>query len=184
MKFLSVSYTDTQNKEKADDPGDRFADTYGDVTVDGNNPPGEDGLSNEFQETAKQRGDGVLHSLKHISENNQNSHRGNHRDAYFQIKNRIGDHIAVCASCDETDNSRRKQKDKEHGKDPPDGIKKHSDPDTFFDSFRFSGSVILAGISSHCCSKGKPGGVEEFSKPSSAGLCGDIYISKGIDTAL
>ena len=53
MEFFSVSYTDTQNKDTTDDPGDRFADTYGDITVDRYDPPGKNNLSDQLQETAQ-----------------------------------------------------------------------------------------------------------------------------------
>ena len=70
----------------ADDPSNGFAGTNGGIAETRHEPHGEDCLAEQFQRTAKQRGDGVFHALQSVADDDENRHRRNEWNADAQIQ--------------------------------------------------------------------------------------------------
>ena len=67
LKLLPENHRSPDNKRTADHPRHRFADAYGDIAPDRDEPDGKDNFTNQFQRTAYQRCFQVLHSLQCVS---------------------------------------------------------------------------------------------------------------------
>ena len=78
-QFLPAQKCADQNKNTADHPCDRFAKAHCKIPICRHDPDSKNYLSYQFQTAAHKRHHQMIHSLQHISQNNNHCHRRNQR---------------------------------------------------------------------------------------------------------